>query len=110
MCSLEISSEEITLKKKWNCYLYLVAMLRSLLGYEQREGATKVKLTRVVFELEEALLAMKKEDNCPWSVVIGCHTRSFAAPCIINGSLNVYFPQQLCPLNMLCTWLSAGSE
>ena len=55
-------------------------MLSSLLGYEQRESATKVKLTRVAFELEEALLAMKKEDNCPWSVVIGCHTRSFAAP------------------------------
>ena len=105
-----MSSEEITLKKKWNFYLYLVVMLSSLLGYEQRESATKVKLTRVAFELEEALLAMKKEDNCPLSVVIGCHTRSFAAPWIINGSLIVYFPQQLCPPNMLFTWLGAGSE
>jgi len=90
--------------------LSLFTMLRSLLGYEQREGAMKVKRTRVAFELEETLLAMKKEDNRPWSVVIGCHTRSFAAPCIIIGSLIVYFPQQLCPPNMLCTWLSAGSE
>ena len=80
------------------------------IGLWTEGSATKLKLMRVAFELEEALLAMKKEDNCPWSVVIGCHTRSFAAPCIIIGSLIVYFPQQLCPPNMLCTWLSAGPE
>ena len=69
-------------------------MLSSLLGYEQRESAMKVKLTRVAFELEKALLAMKKEDNCPWSGVVGCHTRSFAAPCMIPNHL---FPTAALP-------------